>query len=443
VVTVEPSGGSDNTESALPREDVKVTQARMAFKWPTGPPPPRRHPNLSQADMSPAPSSTVSFSLVAGGPSYRLQQRVGLIKQESPYLVRRAAFSVLITWFPLLILSAVEGLAIGHRVRIPLLYDFAAYARSLVAIPVLILAEGPIEWHLTKVAAHFLHAGLVPEDRYPDYESALKRAARRRDSVLAEVVLLGLALVSAFVVHNEFPFNFPTWRSIVVDSTPIRTWAGWWYLCVTTPVFQFLFWRWLWRLFIWYEFLWRMCRLDLRLIPTHPDREAGLGFVGDGQRFFWTIIVAYSVAAAGVLSNEILFAGVSLRRYEFALAGYVVVVLVVFLGPLLMFAPALIKAKLESLHDYGAFAVTHNLMFDGKWVQGANPKGEPALGTPDISSLADLGNAYEVLDRMRPIPFDPSDAIVLALAAVVPMAPLLLTIMPLGQIIDFVSKTLI
>jgi len=95
------------------------------------------------------------------------------------------------------------------------------------------------------------------------------------------------------------------------------------------------------------------------------------------------------------------------------------------------------------LHDYGAFAVTHNLMFHGKWVRGENPKGEPALGTPDISSLADLGNAYEVLDRMRPIPFDPSDAIALALAAVVPMAPLLLTVMPLGQIIDLVSKTLL
>jgi hypothetical protein len=368
---------------------------------------------------------------------------LGLIKQESPYLVRRAALSVLITWFPLVILSAVEGLAIGHRVRIPLLYDFAAYARSLVAIPVLILAEGPIEWHLTKVAAHFLHSGLVPEHNYPDYESALKRAAKRRDSVLAEVVILGLAVVSRFIVRNEFPFHFSTWRSLMVGSTPILTWAGWWYLCVTATVFQFLFWRWLWRLFIWYEFLWRMCKLDLRLIPTHPDREAGLGFVGDGQRFFWTIIVAYSVAAAGILSNETLFAGASLRRYEFALAGYVVAVLLVFLGPLLMFTPRLIKAKLESLHAYGAFAVSHNLMFHGKWVQGEYPKSEAALGTPDISSLADLGNAYEVLDRMRPVPFDPSDAIVLSLAAVMPMAPLLLTIMPFGQIIDFVSKTLI
>jgi len=82
-------------------------------------------------------------------------------------------------------------------------------------------------------------------------------------------------------------------------------------------------------------------------------------------------------------------------------------------------------------------------MFDGKWLQGDNPRGEPALGHPDISSLSGLGSAYEVLDRMRPVPFDPSDAIVLALAALVPMAPLALTVMPLGQIIELVSKSLI
>ncbi len=94
--------------------------------------------------MNPARSSRVGFSLVAGGPTHRLQERLGLIKGESPYLARRAALSVLLTWFPLLVLSAAQGLAIGHRVRIPFLYDFAAYTRFLIALPLLILAEGPI-----------------------------------------------------------------------------------------------------------------------------------------------------------------------------------------------------------------------------------------------------------------------------------------------------------
>jgi hypothetical protein len=120
-----------------------------------------------------------------------------------------------------------------------------------------------------------------------------------------------------------------------------------------------------------------------------------------------------------------------------------VVVLLVFLGPLLNFMPQMIRAKIKSVHDYGTFAVMHTQMFDGKCVQGDYPTSEPVLGTPDISSLADLGNAYEVLDRMRAVPFDPADALILVLAALIPLAPLLLTVMPLGQLLELAGKVLV
>jgi Sulfatase len=98
------------------------------------------------------------------------------------------------------------------------------------------------------------------------------------------------------------------------------------------------------------------------------------------------------------------------------------------------------RAKVKSVHDYSTFAVMHNQMFDGKWVQGDGPEGEAVLGTPDISSLADLGNAYEVLDRMRPVPFDPADALALVLAALIPFTPLLLTVMPVTEILELAGK---
>jgi hypothetical protein len=256
-------------------------------------------------------------------------------------------------------------------------------------------------------------------------------------------VLLGLAGVSVAVVRNEFPLHFSTWLSLASGPVHIRTWAGWWYLVVGVALFQFLFWRWLWRLGIWYGFLWRMSRLDLQLIATHPDRAAGLGFVGDVQRFFWIIVVAFSATAAGVLGNEIVFGGIPLTTYTIAIAGYVVGVLLVFLGPLLMFLPQMMRAKIKSVHDYSTFAGMHNQRFDGKWVQGDNPEGEAVLGTPDISSLADLGKAYEVLDRMKPVPFDPADALALVLAALIPLAPLLLTVIPLGKLLELAGKVLI
>ena len=163
--------------------------------------------------------------------------------------------------------------------RLPFLYDFAAYTRFLIAIPLLILAEGLIERRVSEVLAHFIHSGLVPESSFPLYEAALHRGRRLRDSTLAELALLGFTAASVVVVYDEFPFDFSTWRSLVSDSVHARTLAGWWHLVVGVGLFQFLVWRWLWRFFIWYAFLWRVSRLNLRLIPTHPDGAAGLGFV--------------------------------------------------------------------------------------------------------------------------------------------------------------------
>ena len=82
------------------------------------------------------------------------------------------------------------------------------------------------------------------------------------------------------------------------------------------------------------------------------------------------------------------------------------------------------------MHDYSAFAVLHNRLFDEKWVQGRHGKDEVPLGAPEISSLADLAGASDVLYRMRPMPFDPRDAVALALAALIPMTPLALTMFP-------------
>jgi hypothetical protein len=366
-----------------------------------------------------------------------------LVEPGSSRLPRRTVLLTFLPWFTLLVLSAAQDLAIGNRVRIPFLHDFSAYARFLVAIPMLILAEAVIERRMGVVAAHFARSGLIQDADRTRYESALDRASRMRDSTLAEVILLGLAGLSAILVRHEFPLDFSTWRSIVSASGHTRTLAGWWYLVVGVALFQFLVWRWLWRLCIWYGFLWRMAKLDLRLIPTHPDRAAGLGFVGDSQRFFSIIVFAISATAAGTMGNEIVFAGVALSSFKFAIAGYVVLLLLVFLLPLTMFSPQLSRAKLRGLHAYSTLAIQHNQLFDDKWVHGGKTKREDVLGAPDISSLADLGSASDVLYRMRVIPFDPADALALVLAAMLPMTPLLLTVVPAKTMIDLLLKVLL
>jgi hypothetical protein len=62
------------------------------------------------------------------------------------------------------------------------------------------------------------------------------------------------------------------------------------------------------------------------------------------------------------------------------------------------------------------------------------------LGSGDIQSLADLGNSFAVVREMRVIPFATGDVLRLLVAAVVPMVPLLLTIMPLDQLVTEAIK---
>jgi hypothetical protein len=50
--------------------------------------------------------------------------------------------------------------------------------------------------------------------------------------------------------------------------------------------------------------------------------------------------------------------------------------------------------------------------------------------------LADLGDSFAFVRDMRPIPFSWQDVTWLAVATAVPFAPLLLTIMPLEELVS-------
>jgi hypothetical protein len=77
--------------------------------------------------------------------------------------------------------------------------------------------------------------------------------------------------------------------------------------------------------------------------------------------------------------------------------------------------------------------------FDQKWLR-SKVNDEKLLGTGDIQSLADLGNSFAVVREMRTVPFVTDDVIRLLVATVAPLVPLLLTIMPLDQLVTQAIK---
>jgi hypothetical protein len=376
------------------------------------------------------------FSVLRGGPFFKAMERTHLATPDNERLGRRALLFACLTWFPLLILSILEGTAVGGPITIPFLMSLSAAVRFLIAVPLFIIAEKFIESRLAETLRHFVHAEIIRNENMPQFRSALKRAWRLCESNLAEGLLLGLVLFLAFSgLRADRPISASTWQVLVSDSESKRTLAGWWYILISLPIYQFLLVRWLWKFLIWSSLLWRISKLDLRLYPTHPDLAAGLGFVGMCQAKFGMIILAGSLVVSSTLAESILFAGATLEQFQSLLVAFVSVILIFFLAPLLVFTPRLFKVRRIGLLEYGALATQYTRAFDKKWVRGEAPAAEPLIGSPDIQSLADLDNSFAIIRRMRPFAFNTTAIIGLLAPAAIPLTPLLLAEFPLSEIL--------
>jgi hypothetical protein len=387
-----------------------------------------------------AKPTTRPFLLMEGGPLYRIGQRIGLAGRQAHAVARIASILPLITWLPLLILTLIRGTAFGNTVELPFLQDFGAYTRFLIAIPLFLVAENVIGPLIAEAAEHFILSGVIGEKDYPAFYRAVEEGLRSRDSVVAEIIIMLIAYAVAIAFFFVRAVHVSTWYATRTDSGVTPTLSGWWLLLFCMPLLQFLLLRWIWRIFLWFQFLNRVSKLDLNLYPTHPDQAGGLGFVGETQRLFSILLFAYSTGAAGVIANEILYDHATLKHYVPMIAAYVLSALIIILGPLAVFTRRLLMTRLRGLHDYGTLATNYTGSFQKKWIGSVPPTGEPLLGSSDIQSLADLGNSYSFVERMNPFPINPRTPIQLAFAALLPMTPLLLTVMPAKEIFKLLLK---
>jgi hypothetical protein len=362
-----------------------------------------------------------NFSLVRGGPFYQLLDRSGLHTPIASGVDRRAPVFVLVTWVPLLILSAMQGTAFGHAVRVPFLLDIDPYVRLLFAIPVLLAAEGMVEGPTGSVIGHLAASGIVREVDRSSFESAIQVTARRRDSRLIEAVILGIVLVWAILrVRAGSPLAVTSWQ---VGGPAGSTWtpAGWWYVSVSLPVYHFLLLRAIWRLVIWGEFLWRLARIHLRLTPTHPDRMGGLGTLQIAQQRFAIIGFVMGADLAATIGEKILTEGATASDFQTGIITVLVIQAIVLVGPLFVFTPMLTRAKRLGLYDYGVLGARYTEAFDRRLRGRGEPKDAELLG---ILSAPILSTNYANIRGLRIIPLDWSTVHLMALAVALPVAPL-------------------
>ena len=207
-------------------------------------------------------------------------------------------------------------------------------------------------------------------------------------------------------------------------------------MLVSLPLVQFLVLRWYLWIVAWARFLWQVSRIRLSLIPTHPDRSGGLGFLESSGHIFLMVAVAHGALAAGPIASLILFKGAALPEFAGELMMVVVWMVFVIQGPALFFSGQLISAKKTGLFAFGRLAQRYVHDFDGKWLAGrAPPADETLIGSADIQSLADLGNAYGNVEGLRLAPISYVAVVRLAAVTLLPVAPLLLTMVPFDDLV--------
>jgi hypothetical protein len=382
---------------------------------------------------------TQNFSLVLGGPLFQLLRRAHMADDALELVRQRVLVISLVAWLPLMALAALDGHLLGNSVAVPFLLDLEVHIRFLVAVPLLIIAELVVHRRLRPIAQAFLDRKIIPEASVTRFDEAVRSAFRLRNSVAAELLLIALVYgVGVLVVWRQYIAlqTTATWYAIPTPGGLTLSLAGYWYAYVSVPIFQFLLLRWYFRLFIWTRFLWHVSRIELSLVPTHPDRVGGLGFLANTVYAFMALLAAHGAMLAAQFANRIFYAGAALTEFKAETGAMVLFLLCLVFVPLLVFSPQLAKAKRAGLSEYGMLAQRYVREFDSKWLRGGgSPDGEALVGSADIQSLADLANSFDVVRTMRVAPITKDAIVRLAAAVLVPILPLALTMMSLEDLL--------
>jgi hypothetical protein len=122
---------------------------------------------------------------------------------------------------------------------------------------------------------------------------------------------------------------------------------------------------------------------------------------------------------------------------------FVALAIAVVHTPLLAFSGRLGRCRFRALLDFGTLISYHDRAFDQKWIRSQDTNRESLLGSPEVSSLADIGTVFEHVERMRLIPWDRKALLVLITAALIPMIPLVGTAVPLTEILSKLAAFLV
>jgi hypothetical protein len=369
-----------------------------------------------------------------GGPLHRAARRAGLVRGGDNTFPIGVVLGV-VPWVVGVLLSAAEGGLAGlFSVEV-----IGGHVRMLVAIPLFFACEAVLGPQLDRFTQYCVRSGLLSGAARIDLEAQLARTRRLKDAWMPEAACLAAAILMALTTPVA------PWGGVTSGLTAQVTGslAGWWYSVVCLTLFRFLLFRWIWRFALWCHLLWRLSRMDLRLMAAHADRSAGLGMLGEVQMHFLPLLVALSAVLSASFAEDVASGRVPFEAIYPAFVALPLAAVLLVAMPLAVFAPRLLACRQQGLCDYLALAARYATDFDGKWLGRAKPPGEPLLGSGDIQSLADLSTTIDIVRGMRVIPMGPRVLTWVVVAVLLPMLPLLTLEYPISTMLEQLVDRLI
>lgn len=376
-------------------------------------------------------------SLFRGGPFYRAQLACRLIREGEWNQGRRVIVAVAVAWVPLVLLTAFlnpSGLA-------SLLTSYRVYSRLFVAIPVLLIGQDIMESRFRMVLQNIVDSHLLEDADLQRMDAIIASLIRLRDSLIPEAMVVVL-LIAHTITGIRTQLDVVPWLSYGVSPDVHLTAAGWYAILVSSTIFQFLLGLSIWKWLLWTVFAFRLSRLNLRLVATHPDGNGGLGFLGLVSVAFTPISLAAATAIGASWRHDILVHGAKLMSFKLDAIVLLILVAIIALGPLAFFVPKLVELRRQGILEYGVLGQIQSTNFHEKWIQRRIGHEAEFLSVPENGSLSAYRSSYSNIGNLKPFPADRLTIIALAISVGVPLLPAVLTVVPLIVVIQDLLKAL-
>jgi len=379
------------------------------------------------------------FSPVDNEAPLRWQRAVHLAPANGLGVARRALFFALLSWLPIAIWAMLRGRFIDAAIGEPLLDHYGVHVRCLVAIPMFILGEATLQKAAQRCFPQFIGSGVVDDAWRPYFEAALRSARRWRDASLPWLFVIGTAVAWTLADSGA---NYSDELSWATDGNGALGFGGWWFAYVVRPIFLGLLLGWLWRIALLARLFIGLGRLRLSIVPSHPDRAGGLGFLETLPAAFAPVSFGLSATLASRWAHQMVYHGLTIQALKGPAAVFVVVWTLALLVPLVALVPLLFTAKRAALPSYAAMVAQQSRLVRQRWVDGTTKVDAPLLEPAGVGPIADAATMFGAVRSMRVLLIGKSALAGILVPVAVPMLAVVALQMPIRQLLLGLVKAL-